>query len=234
MRKAKNKQMRLLALLFSICLTVAWFPYISVSAIEEIKINDILTDDFYLNAELVAADHTGVTLKYEREQPVTRSGLSTTTIDTVKFVPNSQENAQELVDIVTPKATRANSNYRELPEKSGAGTLYSTITFTNTTINGKAYVVLNKAEGGYSQRDSTVTWVNNVITIGQSGLTTSGPYKNQSQTVTNTVTKVWAIGAPSNWLPVAAVDTSDVGCSMTTHCKRGSSTWFTVLDNFVY
>lgn len=200
-----------------------------------------INESFFSNAEIISADLTGVTLKATRtvSQLTTRGGGGEL-IESIslKCLPDSEENAKELLEMVQQAqttSTRSNSNYRTMAEKSGAGTLYSTVYFERYTDYNynreRAYIV--HATGGYSQSDSTVSWYKNTIGLCQQGKIPGGSGLNQTHTFSLTVTRTFDSYPPSGWQAIFA-DTGNVqlGVQLTTTCGRGSSRWDTTLDNW--
>lgn len=200
-----------------------------------------INESFFSNAEIIFADLSGVTLKAIRtvSQLTTRGGGGELVESiSLKCLPDSEEHAKELLAMarqVQTVSTRSDSNYRIMAEKSGGGTLYSTVYFeryTDYNYNRERTTIVHAA-GGYPQSDSTVKWYKNTIWLCQQGKYPGGSGLNQTHTFSLAVTRTFDSYPPSGWQAIFT-DTGiiQLGVQLTTTCGSSSSRWEITQDNW--
>lgn len=216
--------------------TVLAYEKESIDSETEVNYNqEIDFEDFFINAEIVDYDLSGVSFQLKEVGPI--QNISTT----VKVLPKDTEQALEFIDeAIAEENAKSGSNYRYKWDGSTIAKLWTTIYFTDVVYNGKDYIEIDKVKGGiYSSVCSTGAYVgdhtyivDNDLDFGQSGVTTGGGYRSQYKVnnYSNTV-RSFTTYPYSSWLPVSNVSISDVGAHYDVELKRGTSSWSVYLTN---
>lgn len=159
--------------------------------------------------------------------------------DTLTIIPFSDEESEKIENSISLMRSGGDTTLTE-SDKAGCVNAYSNIKWTNTYQNGREYVYLISASGGYTASgsgayiSSGVYVTNHQVTMGQSGFV-AGSYKSQSVTHDiGTSNRSFHYSPPSSWVPVDLDGgTPDVGTSYTISLKRGSDShvWYCTIDN---
>lgn len=191
---------------------------------------EINWDQFYDHAYIESYDESGVLL---RSVSIQTRNITTQNTDTiVKLLPSDSQNAQELIDMaIVAQRTRSNTNYREMAEKAGCGTMYNEVNYS--LVDSGNYVKLDSVRCGFNgSLSSGIRLVSSSAYIAQNGFYSGGYTGSQTKTVSG-----WPslTGYPnSSWKPVANNDKSNVGANYTLTLKRGTDTWSTELNNNIF
>lgn len=158
--------------------------------------------------------------------------------DKLIIIPITDEGKKNLEELLAARANNSTTLYQS--DVAGCISANLTIYWAVGTANGKETAILKSVSGGFSAQGSGSYVGSNVyvtgqeVTMGTSGITTSGP-KSQSSTKNPDVsTRSFSYNAPSSWIPVyAESNVATVGAYYNVTLTRGSSSWPCTISNNV-
>lgn len=227
------KMKKLIALLIAIMLIFSIssmaFAVTPVSESAEFDISDLD------NAELLRVNDDGsVDLRVVRTQALSRSGNQAVSETIAKIVPLTDEAKEDLA-----AATRAaNSNYREISDRSYQITLYSTTYFETKSTSYGTYKRLTGFSGGIRAGGSgpnvgsLVKIISSKIEYGAVGKKEEGGTASGATTINlSTAARTYSYQRTTPWILDASE--SSVGHNFTVVLQRGTTgtPWSTTLIN---
>lgn len=159
--------------------------------------------------------------------------------DILTIIPFSDEESKEIEKSISLMRSGGDTTLTDSDE-AGCVSAYSNIKWSTTNQNGREYVYLISASGGYTASgsgahiSSGVSVTAHKVTMGQSGFV-SGAYKSQQVTYNiGTSNRSFQYSPPSSWAPIDLNGGNPtVGTTYTISLKRGSDShiWYCIIDN---
>lgn len=221
------------------CWTCCLPAYAADAATEAPEVNEPMLDYAFLSsAEISEQDGMVVVSRtMPAEEPAARSASDGVSMvkETVAIIPKKDSTTQDVIDELEAfkLAKVSGSKYEEGADSTGSIKIYSTIYYNRKTQNNRNYVLLTKADGGYTILDMAASVSSQKVTLGCNG---AGEAEYGTQITHRYPTSSrWSYTTPSNWKYIYDdMPLSGLGVTYEVTFKEYGSTYTHSMNNSLF